>query len=144
MLKNEIIIKGKSPDLKQINKLLQRCMEADSALENERAVLVLDKEIHMSADTENIAVPYHNKAYSGMDVLTYSQTDNRADVVALNLQLHQNTKSFELLYGIEMGRIYIDKSSEFDMYSVMCIAVSLIAGKVPVKKVIEFLNNILR
>ncbi|MCH5202844.1 MAG: hypothetical protein J1F17_06520 [Oscillospiraceae bacterium] len=143
MLKNEIIIKGKSPELKLIKKLLQRCMESEVVLENQRAVLVLDKEIHMSADTENLAVPYHNKAYSGIDVLTYSQSDNRADVAALNLQSHQSTKSFELLYGIEMGRIYIDKNSEFDMYSVMCVAAALIAGKVPVKKAIEFLNSIL-
>lgn len=144
MLKNKIIIKGKSSDLKEIKSLLKRCEDLEEIIDNESVVLILDNEIHKSSDSANVVIPLSNKAYGGEKVLTYSAVDNRADVVALNLQPHQSSKSFELLYGVEMGRIYISKENKYSMYPVLCVAAALIAGKIPIKKVIEIFNSILK
>ncbi len=144
MLKNKIIIKGKSSDLKEIKSLLKRFEDLEEIINNESVVLVLDNEIHKSSDSANVVIPLSNKAYGGEKVLTYSAVDNRADVVALNLQPHQSSKSFELLYGVEMGRIYISKENKYSMYPVLCVAAALIAGKISVKKVIEIFNSILK
>lgn len=143
MITGEIIVKGKSPDKKIIKKLIDLCNESSVKLDTEDVVLVLDNEVHMSADCQNYAVPSTNKAYRGR-ALTYSEADNNADVMTLNLQSYENKKSFELLSGWEMSRIYMNKESEFSSYSVLCVASALIAGKATVKNVVELFNSILK
>jgi hypothetical protein len=71
-------------------------------------------------------------------------TDKNADVTVFNLQPHKSSNSFELLCGIEMGRVFMNKNSEIAVYSVLCTASALIAGKVNVKNVIELFNIILK
>ena len=99
MIKDKIIIKGESPYKTAVKRLVDRCEKLCTDLEIEKVVLVLDNEVHKSADTENLAVPSTNRAYTGESVLTYSQTDRNANIMALNLQSHNSKKSFELLYG---------------------------------------------
>ena len=143
MINGEIILKGKSPDVKLIKKLISKCNESSVSLDIDRVVLVLDNEIHRSSDTETYVVPYSNRAYRGK-AITFSQFDHNADVMALNLQSHKDTKTFELLYGFEMGRVYMNKESEFSVFPVLCVASGLIGGKAKLKKVIELLNDVLK
>jgi hypothetical protein len=98
----------------------------------------------MTASVDFVAVPSRNKAYTGDNVLTYSMTDKNADVTVFNLQPHEKVNSFELLYGFDMGRVFINKNSDIPVFSVLCVSAALIAGNVNVKKVIELFNSILK
>ncbi|MDD6644587.1 MAG: hypothetical protein PUE67_00760 [Oscillospiraceae bacterium] len=143
-MNNQIVIKGDSPDKKEVEMLLKNCVSSQSLETKVPVTLVLDNAYHDFDIKGALAVPASNKMYDGGEKLTYSTVNQSADVVGLNIQDRENQRCFELLYGAEMGRIFVSKSKDIAIPSVVAAASALIAGKIPVKKVIEEINNQLK
>ncbi|MGN1126853.1 MAG: hypothetical protein ACI4RI_05375 [Ruminococcus sp.] len=143
-MNNKIVMRGDSPEIKAIEKLLKDCVSSHSLEIEQPVTLVLDDKFYPFDSSSALVIPASNEMYEDVRKFTYSTINQSADVVGLNIQDRETQRCFELLCGAEMGRVFVNKNRNISIPSVVAVASALIAGKVQVKKVIEALNDLLK
>ena len=143
-MNNKIVIRGDSPEIKAIEKLVKDCVSSHSLEIKQPVTLVLDDELYPFDDSGALVIPASNEMYEDFAKFTYSTINQSSDVVGLNIQDRETQRCFELLCGAEMGRVFVSKNRNISIPSVVAVASALIAGEIQVKKVIEALNDLLK
>lgn len=135
------IADDKNTDLK---KLIGRFLEK-SGFSSEKTLLLLAEN---DKDPEGIydvyVVPYGQKYAGTENRITYSLSNNNADVVLINIQNHPDSKSFEIMTDRSMGRVFINHKNTISVETVLQCASVFYALDMELADVLSVLNSILK
>lgn len=143
------ILNSECTENKLIQRLVNDCL-SELPQQNNFAVLLMPTgtvgEILKNQDKNFscAAVPCGVKTEGFEKTVTFSTDDFAAEIVALNLQQQADNKSFELMAGSVMGRIFIDNNKEISMNAVLISAAGLLAAGFGLHEIITSINGILK
>ncbi len=126
-------------------KKLVNAFLATSNFNADKKVLVLtDKEQTMQKDFDICIVPYDMEVSETSKKVTYSLSNNKANVVVINIQNHTETKSFEILTDTSMGRVFINNKNKTQVEDVMICSAIFYGLGMDLSVILDVLNSILK
>lgn len=106
--------------------------------------LISDKEQNPELGFDLYVIPFDYDKCKNQKNITYSLTNNKADVVLINIQNHTDNKSFEIMTDTNMGRVFINNKNKIEVVNVlMCAAVFYGLG-MDLFEILDVLNSILK
>ncbi len=148
MITDKLTIYGENSKAELVRKLLLQCSEKLSISVADTVVCLDDsfEEALESTDAQHLVIDYKyvEKLIEKDRAFTYSLSDSRADVAALNIQQRTHSVCFELLNGSFMSRIFIPLTNEHTPYTVIVTCCVLILWSVPAEKIVETINELLK
>ena len=148
MITDKLTIYGEISNAQLVSDLVTKCaskleISASGTLacfENFFEESILDREVeHLVLDCKDA----EKIEFTG-DVFSYSFSDSRADVRALNLQQREHTVCFELLCGSFMSRIFIPLTSAHTPQTVLVACCVLLCWSPSAEKIVETINELLK
>lgn len=123
-----------------VNKFLDKTdFKADKSV-----FLISDKEQEPEIGFDLYVIPFDYEKCNNQKTITYSLTNNKADVVLINIQNHLQNKSFEIMTDANMGRVFINNKNKIEVVNVlMCAAVFYGLG-MDLFEILDVLNSILK
>ena len=111
----------------------------------DKNVLVLtDKDFDLQDNADVYIVPYDTKVPDGLKTVTYSLSNNKANVVVINIQNHPETKSFEILTDTAMGRVFINNKNKTPIEDVLICSAIFYGAGMDLSVILDVLNSILK
>lgn len=124
--------------------LVNKFSEKTGFKADKNAFLISDKKQEPEAGFDLYVIPFDYGKYNNQKTVTYSLTNNKADVVLINIQNHLENKSFEIMTDANMGRVFINNKNKIDVVNVlMCAAVFYGLG-MDLFEILDVLNSILK
>lgn len=137
-----------SEDVRNISDLLLKCGEKSQIPEVSLYVYLwdADREMHTGDETMPVVLPYEERECvpKNIKTVTYSDTDSRADLSALNVQRRESALCFEILGTASMSRVFIPYTKKYTVQQVLVCASVLYARGVPVKQAVSLINETLK
>ncbi len=148
MITDKITVYGEKENALNICGLLTKCTEDFDVPDVHLDVYLWDSEKEISAsDKEKIAViPFEERESvpKGVKFVTYSDTDSRADVSALNVQKRESALCFEILSTAFMSRVFIPYTEKYTLQQVLVCASVLFALGMPAAQAVSLINETLK
>ncbi len=148
MITEKLTIYGDKENKECIMTLLEKCAQVLSPESMSVQVLTdtLPEDFCVSSDTQCVVLDYKDKEKlpEGVGVTTYSLSDSKSDVMALNIQNREQSVCFELLYKMFMSRVFIPHTRGYTPKQVLISSAVLLALGVPAEKIVETINEILK
>lgn len=146
---NDLTIYGGREDVSLITQLIEDCeeiLELDLTPIAVYALCAPDEKNKIPESAKRVVLCHEDATLlpKETDRLTYSFSDSRADVSALNLQQRQSGTSFEILYGSHMGRVYIPKECKYSKDHILVAASVLCAWGVAIDKILSVINELIK
>lgn len=148
MITDKLTIYGDKENKECILSLVEKCSRVISP-ECEGAQVFTQgcsEELLKGADSPCVILEYKDKASVAENVkcITYSLSDSRADVTALNVQNREHSVCFELLHNVFMSRVFIPNTSGYTPLQVLICSAVLLSAGVSAQQIVETLNDILK
>lgn len=138
------VISFSEPGNEPLKKLIDAFLNKSGFNVTKNVLVLDDKNKQAPSGFDIYAVPYGFKGAISGKVISYSLSDNNADVVLINIQNHPQSKSFEIMTDSAMGRVFINNKCKISVENVlMCAAVFLGLG-MDLSDILEVLNSILK
>lgn len=135
------IADDKNTDLKK----LIGCFLEKSSFSTEKTLLLVTEGAEKTEETFDVCVVPYGQKYAGMkNTVTYSLSNNNADVVLINIQNHPDSKSFEIMTDQSMGRVFINHKNKISVETVLQCASVFYALDMELTDVLSVLNSILK
>lgn len=116
-----------------------------SGFKSDKKVLLLaDKTEDIQSGFHIYVVPYGTKINETGKVVTYSLSNNNADVVSINIQNHSQSKSFEIMTNSGMGRAFINNKNDVSVENVLMCASVFYALGTDLFNILDVLNGFLK
>lgn len=124
--------------------LVNKVSEKTDFKTDKSVFLISDKEQEPQIGFDIYVVPYKYEKCENQKTVTYSLTNNNANVVLINVQSHPNNKSFEIMTDTNMGRVFIDNKNKIDVVNVLMCAAVFISLEMDFFEILDVLNSILK
>ncbi|MBQ8001451.1 MAG: hypothetical protein IJ298_09710 [Ruminococcus sp.] len=148
MITDKLTIYGDKENKECISALVERCAQVLGAESFSTQVYTepLSEDISFDKDAQCVVVEYNDKdkVPERVRCVTYSFSDNRSDVMALNLQHREYSDCFELLHKVFMSRIFIPHTSGYTPKQALICAAILLSSGVSAERIVETINEILK
>ncbi len=148
MITEKLTIYGDKENKECIMTLLEKCAQVLSpeSMSVKVHTDTMTEEFSVSSDAQCVVLDYKDKGKlpEGVRSVTYSLTDSRSDVTALNIQSREQSVCFELLHKVFMSRIFIPHTRGLTPKQVLISSAVLLSMGVPAEKVVETINEILK
>ncbi len=148
MITEKLKIYGEKSKARLVSELLHKCSEKLTLSISQTQVFLPDcSEVFVqNGITHNLILDYKDagKLAENTQHFTYSLTDSRADVTALNVQQREHCVCFELLKGSFMSRVFIPHSSEHTPETVLVVCSVLFMWSVSAEQIVEVINELLK
>lgn len=148
MITDKLTIFGDREDVTRICDLINKCAGTLEVKGNEVVAFVEDvpEQEGDSFGGSSLVIPFEvrDKVVSEGGIVTFSETENSADVSSLNLQQRTHNLCFEVLSGTFMSRVFIPNESNYTPRQVLVCVSILSAWNVDVDKIIPVINESLK
>ncbi len=147
MITDKLTIYGDKENKERIEALLMKCTQILSLEWTDTQVYTdsLPESVTLSV-ARNTVLEYKEKERlsEGVKYVTYSMSDSRSDVTALNVQNREQSVCFELLHKSYMSRIFIPHTREYTPKQILICSAVLLSMGVTAEKIVETINEILK
>ena len=109
-----------------------------------RVGVITDNDVPCEGECDVWVIPYEYKLTPPENSVTYSLSNNSARAVLINIQNHTHSKSFEIMFDSNMGRVFIDNSNKTSPRDVLICAAAFLAAGMDFQRVLDVLNEILK
>lgn len=148
MITEKLQIYGDKENVQGVQELLAKCIDMLDVEVTQTLVYTdkPDKTVNCDDGISQVVVDYEDKdaVCSDNGVTTYSFSDSRSSVTALNEQKKENFTCFELLSGVSMSRIFIADAHTYTAKQVLVCTAVLCALGVTAEKTVETINGLLK
>lgn len=124
--------------------LVNKVFEKADFKVDKSVLLISDKEQEPEQGFDLYVIPYNYEKCENQKTVTYSLTNNRADVVLINIQNHLENKSFEIMTDTNMGRVFINNKNKIDVENVLMCAAVFYGLEMGFFEILDVLNSILK
>lgn len=133
-----------SSDNKNLKKLVDTFLKISNFIFDKNVLVLTDKDFDLQENADVYIVPYDTKVPDGLKTVTYSLSNNKANVVVINIQNHPETKSFEILTDIAMGRVFINNKNKTPIEDVLICSAIFYGAGMDLSVILDVLNSILK
>ena len=133
-----------SSDNKNLKKLVDTFLKISNFNFDKNVLVLTDKDFDLQENADVYIVPYDTKVPDGLKTVTYSLSNNKANVVVINIQNHPETKSFEILTDTAMGRIFINNKNKTPIEDVLICSAIFYGAGMDLSVILDVLNSILK
>ena len=133
-----------SSDNKNLKKLVDTFLKISNFNFDKNVLVLTDKDFDLQENADVYIVPYDTNVPDGLKTVTYSLSNNKANVVVINIQNHPETKSFEILTDTAMGRIFINNKNKTPIEDVLICSAIFYGAGMDLSVILDVLNSILK
>lgn len=133
-----------SSDNKNLKKLVDTFLKISNFNFDKNVLVLTDKDFDLQENADVYIVPYDTKVPDGLKTVTYSLSNNKANVVVINIQNHPETKSFEILTDTAMGRVFINNKNKTPIEDVLICSAIFYGAGMDLSVILDVLNSILK
>lgn len=133
-----------SSDNKNLKKLVDTFLKISNFNFDKNVLVLTDKDFDLQENADVYIVPYDTKVPDGLKTVTYSLSNNNANVVVINIQNHPETKSFEILTDTAMGRVFINNKNKTPIEDVLICSAIFYGAGMDLSVILDVLNSILK
>lgn len=133
-----------SSDNKNLKKLVDTFLKISNFKFDKNVLVLTDKDFDLQENADVYIVPYDTKVPDGLKTVTYSLSNNKANVVVINIQNHPETKSFEILTDTAMGRVFINNKNKTPIEDVLICSAIFYGAGMDLSVILDVLNSILK
>ena len=133
-----------SSDNKNLKKLVDTFLKISNFIFDKNVLVLTDKDFDLQENADVYIVPYDTNVPDGLKTVTYSLSNNKANVVVINIQNHPETKSFEILTDIAMGRVFINNKNKTPIEDVLICSAIFYGAGMDLSVILDVLNSILK
>ena len=133
-----------SSDNKNLKKLVDTFLKISNFIFDKNVLVLTDKDFDLQENADVYIVPYDTKVPDGLKTVTYSLSNNKANVVVINIQNHTETKSFEILTDTAMGRVFINNKNKTPIEDVLICSAIFYGAGMDLSVILDVLNSILK
>lgn len=133
-----------SSDNKNLKKLVDTFLKISNFNFDKNVLVLTDKDFDLQENADVYIVPYDTKVPDGLKTVTYSLSNNKANVVVINIQNHTETKSFEILTDTAMGRVFINNKNKTPIEDVLICSAIFYGAGMDLSVILDVLNSILK
>ena len=133
-----------SSDNKNLKKLVDTFLKISNFNFDENVLVLTDKDFDLQENADVYIVPYDTNVPDGLKTVTYSLSNNKANVVVINIQNHPETKSFEILTDTAMGRVFINNKNKTPIEDVLICSAIFYGAGMDLSVILDVLNSILK
>lgn len=133
-----------SSDNKNLKKLVDTFLKISNFNFDKNVLVLTDKDFDLQDNADVYIVPYDTKVPDGLKTVTYSLSNNKANVVVINIQNHPETKSFEILTDTAMGRVFINNKNKTPIEDVLICSAIFYGAGMDLSVILDVLNSILK
>lgn len=133
-----------SSDNKNLKKLVDTFLKISNFIFDKNVLVLTDKDFDLQENADVYIVPYDTKVPDGLKTVTYSLSNNKANVVVINIQNHPETKSFEILTDTAMGRVFINNKNKTPIEDVLICSAIFYGAGMDLSVILDVLNSILK
>ena len=133
-----------SSDNKNLKKLVDTFLKISNFIFDKNVLVLTDKDFDLQENADVYIVPYDTKVPDGLKTVTYSLSNNNANVVVINIQNHPETKSFEILTDTAMGRVFINNKNKTPIEDVLICSAIFYGAGMDLSVILDVLNSILK
>ncbi len=147
MITDKLTIYGDKENKECIEVLLVKCAQVLSL--EDADVQVYTEAFPEGASSSKalcVVLDYKDKEQlsEGVKSVTYSVSDSRSDVMALNIQKREQSVCFELLHKTYMSRIFIPHTRRYTPKQILICSAVLLSLGVSAEKIVDTINEILK
>lgn len=148
MITEKLTIYGDKESKECIMTILEKCTRvlSQELIKVQVYTDTLPEDFSVSSDAQCVVLDYKDKEKlpEGVRCVTYSLTDSKSDVMALNVQTREQSVCFELLHRTFMSRIFIPHNRGCTPKQVLISSAVLMSMGVSAEKIVETVNEILK
>lgn len=133
-----------SSDNKKLKKLVDTFLKISKFNLDKNVLVLTDKGSALQENADLYVVPYDLQVPSNLKAVTYSLSNNKANVVVINIQNHTETKSFEILTDTAMGRVFINNKNKTPIEDVLICSAIFYGAGMDLSVILDVLNSILK
>ena len=133
-----------SSDNKNLKKLVDTFLKISNFNFDKNVLVLTDKDFDLQENADVYVVPYDTNVPDGLKTVTYSLSNNKANVVVINIQNHPETKSFEILTDTAMGRVFINNKNKTPIEDVLICSAIFYGAGMDLSVILDVLNSILK
>lgn len=133
-----------SSDNKNLKKLVDTFLKISNFKFDKNVLVLTDKDFDLQENADVYVVPYDTNVPDGLKTVTYSLSNNNANVVVINIQNHPETKSFEILTDTAMGRVFINNKNKTPIEDVLICSAIFYGAGMDLSVILDVLNSILK
>jgi hypothetical protein len=133
-----------SSDNKNLKKLVDTFLKISNFNFDKNVLVLTDKDFDLQENADVYIVPYDTNVPDGLKTVTYSLSNNKANVVVINIQNHPETKSFEILTDTAMGRVFINNKNKTPIEDVLICSAIFYGAGMDLSVILDVLNSILK
>ena len=133
-----------SSDNKNLKKLVDTFLKINNFMFDKNVLVLTDKDFDLQENADVYIVPYDTNVPDGLKTVTYSLSNNKANVVVINIQNHPETKSFEILTDTAMGRVFINNKNKTPIEDVLICSAIFYGAGMDLSVILDVLNSILK
>ena len=133
-----------SSDNKNLKKLVDTFLKISNFIFDKNVLVLTDKDFDLQENADVYIVPYDTNVQDGLKTVTYSLSNNKANVVVINIQNHPETKSFEILTDTAMGRVFINNKNKTPIEDVLICSAIFYGAGMDLSVILDVLNSILK
>lgn len=133
-----------SSDNKNLKKLVDTFLKISNFKFDKNVLVLTDKDFDLQENADVYIVPYDTNVPDGLKTVTYSLSNNKANVVVINIQNHPETKSFEILTDTAMGRVFINNKNKTPIEDVLICSAIFYGAGMDLSVILDVLNSILK
>ena len=133
-----------SSDNKNLKQLVDTFLKISNFNFDKNVLVLTDKDFDLQENADVYIVPYDTKVPDGLKTVTYSLSNNKANVVVINIQNHPETKSFEILTDTAMGRVFINNKNKTPIEDVLICSAIFYGAGLDLSVILDVLNSILK
>lgn len=133
-----------SSDNKNLKKLVDTFLKISNFIFDKNVLVLTDKDFDLQENADVYIVPYDTNVPDGLKTVTYSLSNNKANVVVINIQNHPETKSFEILTDTAMGRVFINNKNKTPIEDVLICSAIFYGAGMDLSVILDVLNSILK
>lgn len=127
-----------------LKKLVNKFLVASSFSTDKKVLVLTDKTQVVQEGFDIYIVPFDMEVPNKEKSVTYSLSNNRANVVVVNIQNHPETKSFEIMTDTSIGRAFINNKSKIQVEDVMICSAIFYGLGLDLTVILDVLNSILK
>lgn len=128
----------------KFKKLADAFVSASKFTIDKKVLVLTDKEQQLQDGFDIYVVPYGMNVPETVNKVTYSLSNNKANVTVINIQNRPETKSFEILTDTSMGRVFINNKNKTAVEDVLICATAFYGLNMELSQILDVLNSILK
>lgn len=129
---------------KNLKKLVDTFLKISNFNIDKNVLVLTDKVQSLQKNADLYIVPYDKNVPNSFKTVTYSLSNNKANVVVINIQNHPQTKSFEILTDTSMGRVFINNKNKTPIEDVLICSAIFYGAGMDLSVILDVLNSILK